>query len=250
MIKFKGLNNTNIKIIAIISMFIDHFIATIFDAGIFQNYIDINNIKINGHIFTQDMINNIYIYGRMWIGRIAFPLFCFLIVQGFMHTRSKKKYAIRLFVFALISEIPFDLAFNNTFFTLKYQNVFFTLFLGLISLILIERFSNQLYLRIFCAIATAVLAECLNTDYGMFGVLLIQMLYFLRYNKFQQLVFGVFAYGAQKVYYQISAFVIMLFYNNERGKNLKYFFYIFYPAHLLLLHGLKVYIAHNPINIF
>lgn len=83
------------------------------------------------------------------IGTIAFPLFCFLLAEGFQHTRSKKRYIGLMLAFALISEVPFDIGFfsaysrmEDTFpFYLKYQNVFFTLFLGLLTLVCLERFS-------------------------------------------------------------------------------------------------------------
>ena len=76
---------------------------------------------------------NIYQVMR-FIGRIGFPVFCFLLIEGFLHTSSKKKYATRLFLFALVSEFPFDYALFNTPFAPGYQNVFFTLFLGLLTI--------------------------------------------------------------------------------------------------------------------
>lgn len=78
-----------------------------------------------------------------FIGRIGFPIFCFLLIEGFLHTSSKKKYATRLFLFALVSEFPFDYALFNTPFAPGYQNVFFTLFLGLLTIWAIDTVSHK-----------------------------------------------------------------------------------------------------------
>ena len=98
----KGLNSFQLKCIAIVTMLIDHIGAIIFP--------------------TQ--------MGFRIIGRFSFPIFCFLLVEGFHHTKDVKKYMIRLGIFALISEIPYDLAFRNVFLEFERQNVFFTLLLG------------------------------------------------------------------------------------------------------------------------
>lgn len=133
-----GISGSTLKLIAIFTMMIDHTAATILEKtliarGMFkldptdasatmQFYAD------NGLIYAADMIMRL-------IGRIAFPIFCFLLIEGFMHTRNVTKYAIRLALFAAISEIPFDLAFNNHILEYGYQNVFFTLLIGLLTLI-------------------------------------------------------------------------------------------------------------------
>lgn len=248
--KVWGLNQTQLKFIAILSMLVDHLVYGIFEVGLYQNIISASNITIAGSYVTSNMMNNIHFYGRILIGRIAFPLFCFFIVQGFIHTRNRMKYALRLLIFAFISEVPFDLVSSNVIFDPGYQNVFFTLFLGLAALIIIEKFANMPIIRILGTLACIFLAEYLKTDYGMFGVILIILMYFVRFNKFQNLVVGLSTRYFYGFFYQMTSFVLMYFYNGEKGKGFKYFFYAFYPVHLTLIYFLRMYIAKNPIAIF
>lgn len=173
------------------------------------------------------------------IGRLSFPIFCFLIVQGYIHTRDVKKYFIRLVLFALISEIPYDLAFFGRV-NFGQQNVFFTLALGLFVIIVIDR-ANKIVSYIAFILACA-LAYILKTDYDLFGVLLIMMLYLVRGKKILEAI-TVFAtnvglcVGIQR-YASIAMFPIAL-YNGKKGPSLKYFFYIFYPVHLLILYLIR-----------
>ncbi|WP_058260595.1 TraX family protein [Fenollaria timonensis] len=245
-----GLNQTQLKFIAILSMLVDHLVYGIFEVGLYQNIISASNIAIGGSYVTSAMMEKLEFFGRIVIGRIAFPLFCFFIVQGFMHTRNRMKYALRLLIFAFISEVPFDLVSSNVIFDPNYQNVFFTLFLGLAALIIIEKFANQPLIRIIGTIACIIVAKYLRSDYDMFGVMLIILMYFVRFNKFQNLMVGMSTRYFYGFYYQMTAFALMYLYNGERGKGLKYFFYAFYPVHLLLIYFLRMYIASNPIAIF
>ncbi|MCI6733148.1 MAG: conjugal transfer protein TraX, partial [Lachnospiraceae bacterium] len=136
-----------------------------------------------------------YLPGRI-LGRISFPIFCFLIVEGYCHTRSVRRYAGRLFLFALISEIPFDYAFFGRIVYMGYQNVFFTLFLGLLALACYDVAAGwgirgdekwmELSLNrkvIYSAAAKGMIILILlaawffHTDYNAFGVVLILVLY-------------------------------------------------------------------------
>ncbi|GGA29268.1 TraX family protein [Paenibacillus physcomitrellae] len=112
-----SLDGSTLKIIAIIAMLIDHIAAVI-----------LIHPEINGNhpafVHTGQ-------YMRM-AGRLAFPIFCFLLVEGFMYTGNRQKYAMRLIAFAFLSEIPFDLAFSGQIVNLAKQNVFFTLWIGLL----------------------------------------------------------------------------------------------------------------------
>ncbi len=122
-----GISGNTLKMIAIITMLIDHI-----GAGVVEPYLSMNMGAMDGN----EMFNRLYYLDRSLriIGRVAFPIFCFLLVEGFLHTRDVKKYGSRLLLFSLISEVPFDLIFFNTWFYPGYQNVYITLFIGLVVL--------------------------------------------------------------------------------------------------------------------
>ncbi|MBR5943619.1 MAG: conjugal transfer protein TraX, partial [Lachnospiraceae bacterium] len=129
----KGVTGTTLKIIAIVAMFIDHF-AAIFVQGYYYSVSATAEPPQNVEIIMTVM---------RAIGRFGFPIFAFLLVEGFTHTRSVKKYALNLGIFALISELPFNLGFMGVLFYPYYQNVFFTLLLGLLCLWCISEFGEK-----------------------------------------------------------------------------------------------------------
>lgn len=178
------------------------------------------------------------------IGRLAFVIFCFFLTEGFTRTRSRCQYALRLALFALISELPFDLLFYGRIMQLSHQNVYFTLLLGLLGLCGYEalRKKNRTVLALLCPLGCAVTAELLHTDYGAGGVLLIAALYLLRDRKLWQgasvlaLMFGI---GGKTQVLGLGGWLLCQAYNGKRGLNLKYAFYLFYPVHILLLYALQ-----------
>lgn len=221
----KSLTGSTLKLIAIITMFIDHI-----GAGILEQ---LPGFYSNPTILYTDMVFR-------YIGRIAFPIFCFLLVEGFLHTSDTKKYAIRLFLFALISEIPFDLAFSRKILETNHQNVFFTLFIGLITLMAIKHFENKKIIRILAMFAGIAAAQLLRTDYGGFGVVLILLLYMFHDKiKYRNIICSLSLIWEPTA---IIAFVPITLYNGARGIKMKYFFYIFYPAHLLLIYAFAQFI--------
>ncbi len=244
----KGLTGSHLKWIAIITMLVDHIGYTLLEAGLLPRISDavlagnsFDFLPTDYHFwYTFDLI-------LRFIGRLAFPIFCFLIVEGFLHTKSIKKYALRLGIFALISEVPFDLAVSDTVFDLSSQNVFFTLFIGLLSLWGLHYFENSLPtrlapLRYLAAITGMLAAQFLQTDYAAFGVLLIVLLYEFRYNRMWQCIAGAILMLFNS-YTGPLAFILIFFYNGERGKQLpKYVFYAFYPIHLLILFLLRAFL--------
>lgn len=192
---------------------------------------------------AADHVGKVCFPEQMWmtmVGRLAFPLFCFLLVEGFIHTGNVKKYMMRLFLFALISEIPFDLALYGKCFDPSSQNVFFTLFLGVCMLWLIQKCGIRQGRQIVIFILAVLAAFVLRTDYSGLGICFIFILYqFYHRVRFK---LGLFTVVSAAVYMNqpqdmtsiISIFPMWL-YNGRRGLSCKYFFYIFYPAHLMIL---------------
>ncbi|MEG1847683.1 MAG: TraX family protein [Lachnospiraceae bacterium] len=217
---YKGISGSTLKIIALISMFLDHF-AT---------------------IVMQNSVHTGSTYCLSAIGRLAFPIFVFLLVEGVQHTRDMRRYVGRLALFALVSEIPFDLAFSGKILTMTYQNVFWTLLIGALVLIgcrraeMIEVWVWR-YLSIILIICSGMLlAEWMHTDYGGLGVAAIALLYICRQTKSTQLLAGCVAFSWEPV--AMLAFIPIAFYNGQRGRQMKYIFYCFYPLHLLVFYGL------------
>lgn len=237
-----------LKIVAIVSMFCDHF----GDAFV-------------GHFSFFNLI-----------GRIAFPIFAFQISEGYSHTKDLKKYFMRLGIFAVISQIPFSLFsykfMNPSTFTL---NAFFTLFIGLLAIHLWNKLSNKgdgafvqkneqkghtysstfylsIILRIVVVILLAYLANVLNTDYGFWGVIVIFAFYLFKDKKLVMLtsfvILCIIRYGLDIINYGFNYAYVLLciftaiaaifigLYNGKQGKKIKYLLYFFYPVHLLLLY--------------
>lgn len=213
-----GLNAFQLKWIAIITMAVDHTGSILFPEQLVFRY----------------------------IGRIAFPIFCFLLVEGFFYTSNVKKYLIRLAIFACVSEVPFDLALFGAPVSMEAQNVFVTLFLGVLMLYFIKE-SDTLSLKLLVAAAIMILAEVLHSDYGMKGILLIGGFHILRERKIWNLCYGVLWNFFGGGYWKIQGFgslamIPIAFYNEKKGPGMKYLFYVFYPAHLLILYLIRIYV--------
>jgi len=212
------------------------------------------------------------------VGRVAFPIYAFLIAEGCRRTKNLRGYMTRLGVFALISEIPFDLCFENgrvfnininniKFFTFENQNVFFTLFLSVCTVYVWEQLKETRfkYAGLLAFPAAMAAAEYLNADYGAKGVVIIVVLYFLsgdspvkKITRSLALVAGVAAlylpmgysgylfgnrvpFGFTLFLFACVPAVLVLFYNGKRGPAIKYFFYLMYPLHLLAIFFLHTF---------
>lgn len=231
----KGLTGNALKWIAIITMLIDHTAVALIMNGFFDS---------KRIILTEEQWNlGYHLYWVMrYIGRLGFPIFCFLLVEGFCYTHNVKKYMFRLGLFALISEVPFDFAlFGGGLFEPSYQNVYFTLLIGIATLCGIRYFNGtdirNRILRVVCLLGGLFIAYLLRTDYDMFGVLLIVVLYLFRDKAiWRDIIAGlVLLLNSPLEIWGLLAFIPMHLYNGKRGRQMKYFFYIFYPAHLLIL---------------
>lgn len=231
----QGIDGGTLKWIAIITMAIDHLGASLLEVFVLNGF---GTSPLGGYFYEP--WEQIYQVDRIirLVGRIAFPIFCFLLVEGFLHTRNVKKYAVRLGLFALVSEIPFNLAVRNRLLFPEHQNVFFTLLIGLLVIWAMKDFSVkertlQGWIRAAAVtVAGSAAAELLGTDYGVWGVLLIVILYVLRENRTTQCLAGAALFSWE--YTAPLAFVPIWFYNGKRGRQHKWFFYWFYPVHLLL----------------
>lgn len=170
-----------------------------------------------------------------WIGRLAMPVLCFFIGEGLRHTRSPRRYLLRLTGFALLSELPFDLAFYGGI-EWGHQNVYFTLALGLLALWVIQSRGMEGWLL---ALTAALAAELLGCDYGMYGVLLILLLDRFHRARSEQLaaaaLLNLAFFGLQTQTLSLIALPLLWLYNGKRGRDDRRLFYLYYPAHLCVL---------------
>ncbi len=210
------MNSTTLKIIAVISMVIDH-VGMLF--------------------FPQSAEFRI-------IGRLAFPIFAFLIANGVIHTTNFRKYIGRLAIFALISQIPFYIFTRMLGIEGFPLNIFFTLTLGGLILHLYTRVKN-IYISVLATLGIIVLSHFVNYDYGLYGVMLIVSYYIFRKN----MIFGSLAILVSTIYYyampnffvlqvfSLLAILIIALYKDDAipSKKYRWIFYWFYPAHLAVL---------------
>lgn len=216
MTKKMQLNSFQLKWIAIITMVIDH---------------------VGAVLFPQYRL-------LRCIGRLSFPIFCFLLTEGFFHTKNVERYMVRLGLFAIISEIPYDLAFRKNFLDFERQNVFFTLFIGLALMYAMQK-SCETWIKVIEVLLAMWIANALHTDYNLKGILLISIFYFTKdhyWIRFLGNVVWNFMWGISIQNYGGMASIPIALYNGEKGPSMKYFFYVFYPAHLMVLYGVAKWI--------
>lgn len=222
------LNGFSLKLIAIAAMTLDH-IAVLF-----------LNPESGG-----------YLAARI-IGRIAFPLFAFLLTEGFFHSSNLKKYMVRLGVLAIVSEPFFDYILikaelGENFRPWYFQNVVFTLLIGLITIwmydTVVRKFrNNPLLCNLYCVLILlfgAMLAFWMRTDYSVYGILLIFIMYQFHKNRLWMTIVSsitllFFGGSSIQLFAVVGVFLIWL-YNGEEGKKIKMLFYLFYPLHIALL---------------
>lgn len=235
-----GLSGSALKVIAITTMFLDHIGAAILESPVVWAALGAGD-EIDPFFNSQALAlcRNVDILLRL-IGRVAFPIFCFLLVEGFLHTRSLRRYMGRMAAFALLSEVPYDLAFYEGWFDPGSQNVYFTLLLGLLAMAAVRYLlPKSALLALGAAVGCTLLAQLLRTDYGAFGVAFILLLYVLRDREPARTAAGCLA-----LCWEVTAplaFVPIRRYNGRRGHlGGKWFFYGFYPAHILLLWAVRM----------
>lgn len=222
-----------LKIIACITMFMDHIGYVIFDGTSYFNY----------------------------IGRIAFPIFAFQIAQGYIHTKDIKKYFVRLLTFAIISELPFILFYQSISAGFAF-NTIFTLLFGLISIIFYSKTNKSL--GIFITFLLGIFAEFFKFDYGFYGVSIVLLFYIFQNRKIlmlssftlatiikylyhtliyidygSEIILRAFIYYFPLCLFTVLSSVFIYFYNGQKGRDLKHFLYWFYPLHLIFIYVLS-----------
>ena len=325
--RFAGLPGSTLKLTAIGTMLVDHIGAAVLLPMLMLTGVSTltSQAEVTAWLARNGTLYWTYTAMRS-IGRIAFPIFCFLLTEGYAHTHSKLRYALRLAAFALISEVPFDLAFQHSVLEFTYQNVFFTLLCGLLAVWGLDaclararacwqaqpapgagcvssafpapsagagdapagapaappadtaadavpaenaacensfppvpaaadaaalpakkaaarRFwtaAGFAALGVLCAGAGTAAAALLHTDYGAVGVLCVLLFYALHRWRWLAALAAVGALCAMDVseVFALAAVPLIGLYSGQRGLRLKYVFYAFYPAHLLLLWGI------------
>lgn len=249
-----------IKIIAIVAMTIDHAANIIGQWGLFPE--------------LPSRISYLIINLMNSVGRCAFPIFAFMIVEGSQKTRNILRYIGRLALFALISEPFFYFShWRNSptvegllqnMLELNFGNVFFTLTLGTITIYAYQVIENKQlkckrpFFAVICVV-TALIGGYLGCDYGIAGILLIIFLFFAKTKKqkcFVLLVWIASVYGIGQAYNPIQSILLdcifasvscllICLYNGKRGRQMKWTFYIYYPIHLAVLTIIHYIIASN-----
>lgn len=241
-----SLSRSALKNIAIISMLIDHVGALIiYNLYLVACYVD-GEFLLGDLMPTKAKILYAIYFVMRCIGRIAFPIFCYMVVEGFLHTHSRPKYLLRLVIFALISEIPFDMDFGSGMIDFSCQNVIWLYVIAVLMMWVIERFGEtqkSTEKRVVVTVIAIVVAGLLayTCDYSFGGILLIASMYLFRDKKtyywlgciVSLIVIALISSWTEL--FAIVALLLLELYNGEKGKGSKYLFYIFYPAHLTLL---------------
>lgn len=271
----KCLTSYHLKVIAIISMLIDHFAYIPFASilgeahSVAEGNATYGGMKQALLLWAARHESTLWTISDMmhWIGRLAFPLFCFLIVQGFMHTKSKGQYALRLALFALISEVPYDMAFNGCILSLRNNNVFFTLLTGLLMIWGISETKRWLdrwsclenkmigkkilyacVIFVFAAAAAFLVTYVFDSSYGASGVITILIIFLMQSHPALALVLSTFVLALLNFsfvqLFALPSALLVAMYNQNRGKPVKYFFYVVYPAHLLVFAWMAVWLGN------
>lgn len=226
--KWCVLSGSALKLIAIITMLIDHTGSILLR----------HSVKAKAVWFTLLGVDfSVYQVSRD-IGRIAFPIFCFLLTEGFEHTHDRVKYGRNLFLFALISEIPWNMWHNSgAIFYSASQNVFFTLLLGYIGFCLADHWKDNHTAQLLSMLALFAVSYYLNADYGWKGYIFLMIMFWLRRERPAQALIG--SCWLSYEWKACFAFIPINLYNGKRGfihGNIgKYAFYAFYPVHILVL---------------
>lgn len=228
--RWQVFNGAQLKYIAFLSMLLDH----------------VNNAMITPYLDGKGLLLHVSNVLSI-LGRVAFPLFMFFLVEGFFKTHSRKKYLINLLIFGVLSEVPFDLFTSRELFNNNWNNMMFTLALSLATIWIVDEMKGRLAKKsktlwygasvLVVAVMCAV-AMFFSLDYD-YHAIIVAYLFYLFYEK--PLYGAALGYlSIIKELYSVLGFAATLTYNGERGKQYKWLNYAFYPVHILILGLLRV----------
>lgn len=238
---------STLKWFAIATMFLDHLSAFILMPYFHVSYsfLDIDSYVI---VLAMKDYPALFCLALRLIGRLAFPIFCFLLVEGIEHTHSKLLYLRNLIIAGIISEIPYNLCMTGTTEYIQGQNVMWTLAIGAAlcaGIQFVEREKQPLAIKwafiVSLTLIAMAIAKFCCTDYGAYGIFFIALLFILRkVRKIQCAVGGIVAMSQYAT--ACFAFIPIYFYNGMRGRQMKWLFYAFYPAHLAALYFCRYFL--------
>ena len=214
-LKLKPFSGSALKVIAVISMTIDHIAL----------YVMARNLHIQ-EFWLYEVLRG--------FGRLAFPIFAFLVIESFFHSHNVLRYMATLLIFAIVSEIPWYLLGQH-----GSHNVLFTLLLGLIAVYLTDRIPKDSWVLIIPSLFVAIIASWINTDYSWHGIGLMIVFYLFRERSLFIYLFGLpflLEYGLIGTSFGLF---VCIAYNGQRGfihgKWIKYIFYFYYPIHMMVI---------------
>lgn len=250
-VTMRGISGSTLKIFAVTAMFLDHFAWVIIDPEVKEIF----SVSYPAFISPGDLSLSPFLAVSSFVfhslGRMAFPIFLFLLSEGIAHTRNVYRYGLRLLILAVVSEVPFDITFFGDICYPGRQNVFFTLLLAYIAMTAISKCTKKLVVPVIIIIAACALgAYFLKTDYSFRGVLMGCIFELVRRvkklsprigNAVSSALACIFEIIFKPFYFTaILSVTLISLYNGKRGLKLKYFFYLFYPAHLILIYLIKI----------
>ena len=230
--RFKVLSGSVLKLIACISMFADHIAK--FYLSQFP-WVKAELFSIAGRSINLFQLMTMF-------GRFAFPIFVFLLIEGFHKTHDRKKYGLSIFILALISEIPYNLMLNHSLLYMR-QSVMFTLLLGYLAMCSLEYFKNKPVISMVLLLVMFLVSRYMQADYKTAGFLFILLMYGLRKERVVQCLVSAVLLPMKSMVF--LALLLTGMYNGERGfiktPVLKYCFYAFYPVHMIVIYLLARY---------
>lgn len=197
-------------------------------------------------------------YLTLYLGRLSFPLFAFIAVEGYIHTSDLKNYIKRLIIFGIISQVPFML-FRSLIDKNFMINIMFTLLLGILAIFSFDKMKNK-YFGLLISIALIIIGQVINVDYGWYGVGLVFLIFMTKKNKivfcisyiiyilvyyfigYIKLDFNFIRYYIPYIITSSLPIILILLYNGKQGYKIKYFYYWFYPVHMLVIYCVSKFI--------